>query len=325
MPPSTHSAAQRQLLEHGDPAADARALRRCLGQYPTGVTVITAQNGEQRVGMAVNSFAAVSLDPPLVLWSIRRESRSAKDFIDAGHFAVNILAQDQMEVSRSFGVGDPERFERTAWTAGLHGAALIDGAIAHLECQTTTVHEGGDHLILIGRVLRYARFEGEPLLFSQGQYAVAQSHPSLASTSAPALAKAPQTEGEGDPSSFLRVLSTVHQRMYSQFDTHRQALGVTPASTRILNRLYASPCSNEELQHVTYLGQQALDDELAELVVQGDIQRQADGQWESTAAGRQKSEAVAERARWFTEQKLQGIDPSDVAAARRVLETLLTR
>lgn len=162
----------RSPIEPGDPAQDAKAFRRCLGQYPTGVTIITAHHAGQNLGMAVNSFAAVSLAPPLVLWSIRRESRSAQAFLDAGHFAVSILAEDQVDVSQAFGAGAPDRFDKVAWQPGLEGAALIEGAIAHLECRTEIVHDGGDHHILIGRVVRQQRFEGAPLVFAQGQYRI---------------------------------------------------------------------------------------------------------------------------------------------------------
>lgn len=164
----------RHAIDPGDPALDAQAFRRCLGQYPTGVTIITACHGGQLLGMAVNSFAAVSLAPPLVLWSIRRESRSAQAFLEAGHFAVSILADHQVDVSQAFGAAAPDRFEQVAWTPGLEGAPLIEGAIAHLECRTDIVHDGGDHHILIGRVVRQQRFEGAPLVFAQGQYAATQ-------------------------------------------------------------------------------------------------------------------------------------------------------
>lgn len=322
MSATENTAPARAPLEQGDPAADARAFRRCLGQYPTGVTVVTAQSGQQVLGMAVNSFAAVSLDPPLVLWSIRRESRSADDFLKAGHFAVNVLAADQVEVSQRFGSGDPERFTRTAWQPGLSGAPLLDGAIAHLECRTTVVHEGGDHLILVGQVLRYARFEGEPLVFSQGQYAVAQSPPCLVAASPVQAAEQAGSGQPADPASFLRILSLAHQRMSSQFEAHRQVLGVTPASTRVLHRLYLSPCEIEVLERATYLGQAAFEDALADLVASGDVVRRADGLLELTPAGRLKSEAVAQRSHQFTEEKLQGIAAADVMAARRVLLAL---
>ena len=319
MSESENQVSDHRVIEQGDPAADGRAFRRCLGQYPTGVTVITAQNGEQTVGMAVNSFAAVSLDPPLVLWSIRRESKSAQDFLEASHFAVNILAANQVEVSQRFGAGDPERFQRTPWALGVSGAPLLSDAIAHLECKRTVVHEGGDHLILVGQVERYARFDGEPLLFSQGQYAVAQNHPSLAVASTASL---PVAQGEAEPASFFKSLSVTHQRMSAQFDEHRQALGLTPASTRILNRLLEGACVEDTLERATYLGQAAFEDALADLVAQGYVLRQVDGRLDLTPEGRQKSEAVAERSRRFTQEKLQGISEEDIAATRRVMLAL---
>jgi len=152
--------ADLRAVEEGDPAGDSRAFRRCLGQYPTGVTVITACHGDELVGMAVNSFAAVSLEPPLVLWSIRRESKSLAAFLGASHFAVNILAADQVQASHWFGAGHPDRFQLVPWHAGASGAPLLDGALAHLECRRVQLDEGGDHLILRGHGERCARFAG---------------------------------------------------------------------------------------------------------------------------------------------------------------------
>ncbi|WP_025601126.1 flavin reductase family protein [Burkholderia sp. WSM2230] len=168
---------QSSLLERGRPLDDSRAFRRCLGQYPTGVAVITASHGSGPVGMTVNSFASVSLDPPLILWSIRRESRSVEVFRSAEHFVVNVLAHNQVEVSQWFCKSDPEKFELVTWEAGLGGAPLIHGAVAQLECQRFSVQEAGDHLILIGEVKQYAHFDGKPLTFSNGEYAMTQVLP----------------------------------------------------------------------------------------------------------------------------------------------------
>jgi len=164
----------RPWVDRGRPLDDRRAFRRCLGQYPTGVTVITARHGDEVVGMTVNSFASVSLEPPLILWSIRRESRSVVAYRNADHFAVNILAHDQVQVSQWFGMGHPESFELVLWETGLGGAPLIHGSVAQLECQRVSVQEAGDHLILIGEVQRYARFDAKPLTFSNGEYAITQ-------------------------------------------------------------------------------------------------------------------------------------------------------
>ena len=313
------TAPARALLDAGDPAQDARAFRRCLGQYPTGVTVITAAHEGRLVGMAVNSFAAVSLDPPLVLWSIRRESRSLQDFLAASHFAVNILAEDQAAVSQRFGAGDPDRFERTPWLAGAGGAPLLQGCLAQLECRLSARHEGGDHWILIGHVERYARHEGKPLLFSQGQYAQARPHPHLESQGLSA-GTTPAT-GLG-PEPFLKVLSDTQSRMSALFEGHRQSLGVTLASTRVLTRLYAGAAGLAELEQATYLGRHALEDALAEVCAQGLAQADG-GRYQLTEDGRRKREAVAQRSAQFTAEQLQGVSASDVASAERVLRRLL--
>ena len=316
------SLAPRALLDHGDPSQDSRAFRRCLGSYPTGVTVVIACVGERPIGMAVNSFTAVSLDPPLVLWSIRRESRSLQDFLTATHFAVNILAEDQVETSQHFGAGHPERFALTPWHTGVYGSPLLDEVVAHLECRRTTVHEAGDHLILIGHVERYARFAGAPLVFSQGQYAVSHTHPYVETKG---IAPPMERSGGAPETSFLKLLSETNQRMSALFDSHRQALGVTHASTRVLTRLHQGACGIEELERATYLGRHALEDSLADLLGTGMAVRCFDGDFQLTPEGRARRDAVALRSAQFTHEKLQGLTPQDIEAARRVLEALRLR
>lgn len=312
IPAATH----RTLIEAGDPAGDGRAFRRCLGQYPTGVTVVTARHGDKLLGMAVNSFAAVSLAPPLVLWSIRRESSSAPGFLEASHFAVSVLADDQVTVSQMFGSSHPERFELTPWTPGVQGSPLLDGAIAHLECRRTMVHEGGDHLILVGEVERYARFEGAPLLFTQGRYGVAQEHPSLDEngTAAPAPAS-PEDAGHA----LLRNLIYSSQRLSLGFEADRQALGLAASSARVINRLHEGPCSMDELAQSTYLGAEDVEDALANLSRQGLIGTDPAGRPDLTAAGHEKHDALARRAADYMDDKFRGIAEADLAAFKRVL------
>lgn len=316
---AVHDAAARSLIEAGDPAADGRALRRCLGQFPTGVTVVTARNGERLVGMAVNSFAAVSLAPPLVLWSIRRESGSAGDFLQAGHYAVSVLADDQVELSQLFGSSHPERFERAPWQAGLHGAPLLSGAIAHLECRLEQVHEGGDHLILIGHVERYARFEGAPLLFTQGRYGVAQEHPALAEAAASSEAAISPNLTDSE---LLRQLVYASQQLSLDFESHRQALGLTMPMSRLLTRLQQGPCSSAELAHSTYLEQDEVADGLAGLMRQGLLCLRADGLQELSVAGRERQAAIAGSANHYMKDKLDGMAEADIAAFKRVLQAL---
>ncbi|WP_040796005.1 flavin reductase family protein [Nocardia higoensis] len=310
------------VLEEGDPAQDARAFRRALGQFGTGISVIATSSEDGMVGMAANSFSAVSLDPPLVLWSIRKESRSAPAFLGNGHFSVNILADHQMELSALFGKSQPGQFDQVDWTPGRHGDPLLDGAIAHFECVTESVLDGGDHHIMLGRVERFARYQGSPLLFTQGQYSVSQSHPDLALT---ADASCAATDTQPEESLFMSLLQATDHHMSALFQHHRRQVGVTLATGRILNRLSRSACTTEVLGHDTFLGENTVDDALSELVGTGRVYQDPDGNWALTEEGRQVRRALRRSAEQFTEQQLRGISKDDLETAERVLATLLGR
>jgi flavin reductase (DIM6/NTAB) family NADH-FMN oxidoreductase RutF len=152
---------------------DARHLRNALGRFATGVTVITTRTASgKREGLTVNSFAAVSLDPPLVSWSLKRLSPSFASFLDARHFAVNVLSAEQSALCRHFATPSPDKFTDIACADGLHGAPLLAGCLASFECRTQNTFEGGDHMIFIGRVDRAVHRDGEPLIFSAGRLCV---------------------------------------------------------------------------------------------------------------------------------------------------------
>jgi 4-hydroxyphenylacetate 3-hydroxylase, reductase component len=160
-----------------DPATEPDAFRRCLGQFATGVTVVTANVQGELVGLTVNSFASVSLDPPLILWSIGTSSTSYSKFAVAERFTVNVLADDQIALSRHFGRSGPDKFNGIPWCKGSNGAPVLDGVAAFFECGRQSEHRAGDHLILIGRVLRAVHFDRSTLLFAQGRYRIAADHP----------------------------------------------------------------------------------------------------------------------------------------------------
>lgn len=139
-----------------------RDYRDALGRYPTGVTVVTAFDDGRPVGITVNSFASVSLQPRLILWSLGRDSVRFEAFARTDAFAVNILAADQEAIAVACAVqGDlPEG----GWIAGAHRAPLLTGALARLQCRTHARHEGGDHLIIVGEVLAYDMGPDAPAL-----------------------------------------------------------------------------------------------------------------------------------------------------------------
>lgn len=150
---------------------EPRVLRQGLGHFATGVTIVTCRDAAgQPVGLTCNSFNALSLDPPLVLWSLRRSSPSLAAFSSATHFAVNILAEAQVELSRRFASQVSDKFDEGLWADGLGAAPVLGGAVAVLECERSAQHDTGDHVLFIGRVLRLADLGGAPLVFHGGHY-----------------------------------------------------------------------------------------------------------------------------------------------------------
>lgn len=154
---------------------DALHLRRVLGRFFTGVTVVTTVDEAGRSwGVTANSFTSVSLDPPLILWNQALASASHPVFRTAERFAINILAEDQVWVSRHFSRSSPNKFEGVSVTTGLGGVALIDGCCAVLECCKFATHDGGDHAVFIGQVERISSNNKRPLIFGDGKYMWAQ-------------------------------------------------------------------------------------------------------------------------------------------------------
>ncbi|WP_346097100.1 styrene monooxygenase/indole monooxygenase family protein [Streptomyces olivaceiscleroticus] len=159
---------------------DSRGLRRALGQYATGVTVVTARAPDGRnVGMTANSFTSVSLDPPLVLWCPGKNAPSLPDFTDASHFAVHVLAADQHHLSRRFATPADDKFHSLPITPGIAGTPLLAGTVARFQCRTVQRLDAGDHVIFLGEVEQYEADGGAPLVFHSGYYHVAAEHPDL--------------------------------------------------------------------------------------------------------------------------------------------------
>ncbi len=154
---------------------DQRELRDVLGCFATGVTIITARDAAGKpVGLTVNSFSSVSLEPPLVLFSLDRAANSADAFGVGQPFNVNVLGQQQQAQSNHFASKVDDKFasDEFDWQDGGNGCRVLEGALAHLECTCEALHDGGDHWIIIGRVARIsASGEGPPLLYFRGRYA----------------------------------------------------------------------------------------------------------------------------------------------------------
>jgi 4-hydroxyphenylacetate 3-hydroxylase, reductase component len=221
---------------------DARALRRALGNFATGVTVITAQNtlGE-KVGLTANSFNSVSLDPPLILWSLDKNARSMGVFDAASHFAVNILSAEQINLSNHFSRQQEDKFAGVDWREGEGGCPLLSGCAGSFQCEAHSKIDAGDHYIYLGKVLAFDDPGRPPLFYHRGSYSMIAAHPGLA----------PQAEmqaGQGGHRDRARLSENVYFLMLQALQTYQssylprqEALGVSITEARAIFLLSDNP------------------------------------------------------------------------------------
>ena len=152
---------------------DPRALRDAFGCFATGITVITTVDSDGTLyGVTANSFTSLSLDPPLCLFCLDYKAMSFEAFHASGHFAVNVLCEDQAGISSHFARSQPDKWNGVEYSTWETGSPILPGCLANLECDTHAIHEGGDHVIVVGRIREMAYREGDcrPLLYYKGSY-----------------------------------------------------------------------------------------------------------------------------------------------------------
>ena len=152
-----------------DPKSDANSFRNALGNFATGVTLITTDSPEGPVGIIANSFTSVSLDPPLVLWCPAKASRRFEHFAGSRRFAIHVLAEEQQHIAEAFSKSKTA-FDDVPQHKSHCGMPLIDNALATLECSLHSDHDAGDHLIIVGEVTKCHKRAGQPLIYFNGQY-----------------------------------------------------------------------------------------------------------------------------------------------------------
>ena len=156
-----------------DPSTDSEAFRGALGTFVTGVTIVTTDTPEGPVAIVANSFASVSLDPPLVLWSPAKSSRRFEHFAGSRRFAINVLSAEQRDICTA--VAKSKTAINQVPTHKSHcGMPLIDGALATFECSLAATHDAGDHVIIVGLVTKAHHRTGDPLVFQAGRYGIFQ-------------------------------------------------------------------------------------------------------------------------------------------------------
>ena len=152
-------------------AMEAQELRRIMGHFATGVTVITTKDkGGSPNGLTANAFMSLSLNPPLVVISVDKGATCYACFEMQNGFTVNFLSEEQEDISRRFATKGVDKFADLHWHAGSNGAAIIDGALGYIECKITECHDGGDHTIVVGEIINAGASGERPLLFFKGKY-----------------------------------------------------------------------------------------------------------------------------------------------------------
>ena len=154
-------------------AINDRDLRKALGSFVTGITIVTTVDDQDRpVGVTVSSFSSLSLSPPMVLWCIAADARSADTFANGARFAAHVLAHDQWPLAERFATRGSDKFDRINWRWSADRVPLIDGCAAVFECEREAVHAGGDHLIVTGLIRQFAVNHVDPLAYHRGRYAL---------------------------------------------------------------------------------------------------------------------------------------------------------
>ena len=202
---------------------DAKSFRQALGAFTTGVTIVTTiDRSGKDVGVTANSFNSVSLEPPMVLWSIGKSSTNIDTFIAARHFAVHVLASDQDPLAGHFSKRGVDRFAGLKLERGPGGIPLLPGCSARFQCRMAFQYEGGDHLILVGEVLEFDHYEREPLVFKGGRYAFAVPKPS------PPAAGADTAPGAFSPDFLIYQLGRAYHQIFLRLqpELERHGLGV---------------------------------------------------------------------------------------------------
>lgn len=302
---------------------DPRAFRRGLGNFATGVTIVTARSPSgEPAGVTANSFNAVSLEPPLILWSIDKRSNSHAVFEAASHFAVNILAADQIELSNHFARPQADKFARVACESGVGGAPLLPGCAARFQCERHQQVDGGDHWILIGKVVAFDDFGRSPLLYHQGAYSMVLPHP-RAPRRDPATTASATVRGRLASSNLYYLMFQAVNAYQASYAPKQLSTGLRTSEARMLMMLEDRPRPDlVALQREAAMPTREIVEVLANLRQKGLVSERAAGH-ELTEAGRAQTEALWEIARRQQEAVFAGVSPENIETFKKVLKAVM--
>lgn len=296
---------------------DAKEFRRCLGNFATGVTVITAQADDGgKVGITANSFNSVSLDPPLILWSIVKESSSYPIFEQASHFAVNVLAADQIDLSNHFARPSDDKFVDVEHSEGEGKALLLPNTAANFQCENHQILDGGDHWIMIGKVVKFENHGRSPLLYVQGSYAGALP---FTGTQSPTAVASPDTLSRLHDSP-IYLMTKVLQKIQESYLPKQSATGLNTSEARLL--LVLSDTQNttiEDLKHLVTIPAPDVEASIERLLSSGLITQDLS----LTDKGCDTATRLWQISDQQNEEIFKDFDEASVKAFKQQLQTLL--
>jgi 3-hydroxy-9,10-secoandrosta-1,3,5(10)-triene-9,17-dione monooxygenase reductase component len=305
---------------------DVREFRNALGAFTTGVTIVTTRDAAGRdVGLTVNSFNSVSLEPPLVLWSLARSSASLAAFVQAEYFAVHILGARQEALSNLFARKGADKFAGIELDRGQGGVPLLDGCAARFECRTAYRHEGGDHEIFVGEVLKFEHFDRPPLVFQKGGYAVAVKKPAVVAA-APAEQAAPESSISRD--ALVYLLGSAHAMLLSKMRPQLHTRSLDDDDYYVLNVLaIGQPRSVAELDALmAYAGRRVTLPHVRSLMARELVVADGDDSTLRVSlsdAGRRAMLELAAVSKAVEEDAMQQIDFSEAHLLRHLLKQVI--
>lgn len=301
---------------------DAHAFRHALGNFATGITVVTAQTADGRkAGMTANSFNSVSLAPPLILWSLDKRAKSLPVFMEASHFAVNVLSAEQITVSNHFARPQDDKFAGIEHELGVGQAPLLPDCAARFECERYQTIDAGDHWIMIGKVLRFDDFGRAPLLYHQGAYSVALLHPNAPQkTPTPTDTATASSPLQNSVAHLLQKAMNACQMCNNQC---QQAIGLSTSEARVLLVLDDNPIlTPAQLQREAVIPAHEVEEAVFTLQRDGLIQKH-EASFAITDAGHHK---VAQLWAFFNAQQerlFAGIHADELATFRKILRRII--
>jgi len=305
---------------------DKLAFRHALGNFATGITVMTATSADgSRVGVAANSFNSVSLDPPLILWSIEKTSSSFEVFKEASHFAVNVLAADQMNLSNHFAKRSEDKFADIKYAEGAGKAALLANCAAIFQCERYNVIEGGDHWIIIGKVIAFDDAGKAPLLYHQGSYSLVMPFGSQSDTQESG-AQTNHGKSGNDLNDYIYYLMLQATRSYqTDYQPKQLGTGLRIAEARILMSLQTEQqLTLKILSNQVNMPDHDLLDAINLLQSKGFILKQGD-EFILEKAGKQLAATLWQIALDQQKHKFEKFSDEEVTTFKRILIDLISQ